>query len=151
MDNIKAIIDQLFGMGEMDYRTRLDRRNPEVQKAVLDSANDMLKRVKTLPDDGVAEYVRNDSTNLILNSLTGMMNACEVFSQGRVVSRPAGPTPINLLGAFTHYLWEHPEIEQDFRNSDRFQELCDSGHPDYEWTDKYDDEVPEDTTPGNYL
>jgi hypothetical protein len=145
----------------------MERRFPDVKTSIEDTAVQMMNAVKNARSDGEsAEYIRSQE-NVIQVGLTGLLNAIEWLSQGKTVSREFGPTPINVMGAFVFWLSQNPEVEENFRNSDMFNELCDSGHDGYAWSDpennggtpiaqlfnfsEPEENVSEPDVPGNYL
>lgn len=158
--NIEKILEMLSGTQQMDYRERMERRHPEMKENVLQDALSIMEKYKTLSTDDLTEYIRLEFPHPVIDGLQGLLIALENLSQGQMGSRPKGPTPANVIVAFSHWLFQNPEIEQQFRGSDIFQELCDSGYSDFEWPDKYDEnDVPnpmvfggnDEPTPGNYL
>lgn len=159
--DIEKILAMLTGERRMVYRERLDRRHPEVHQEMVRTASDILEKYETLSTGELTEYIRSEFPHPVTDGLIGLISAVEILSKGEMSSRPEGPTPVNVVLAFAYWLFENPEIESSFRTSDRYQELCDSGHEGFEWPDKYEVEVPnpmifgggnDDTpTPGNYL
>lgn len=150
----------------MKYRKRLDRRHPEIYDTLAETANEVLTKYDSMSQLELAEYIRSEMKHPATDGIIGLISALEAISQGQMSSRPNGPTPINVVCAFGYWLYQHPEIEEAFRASDLFQELCDSGNPDFEWPDKFEDEPApnvmllqggdtninkSDDLPGNYL
>lgn len=149
----------MLGNKPMSYRDRMNLRNPEMQANVLQAAMNIMEKYNDLSTDDLTEYIRSEFPHPVVDGLQGLLIALENLSQGQMGSRPMGPTPANVMVAFSHWLFQNPEIEQAFRDSDIFQELCDSGHESFEWPDTYE-EVPnpmifggdnEEPTPGNYM
>lgn len=146
----------LKALGPMTYRERLDRRFPEMYDQIKESAHEMLKIAQSPASDAeVNEFVANNEM-VVIDGIFGMLNAVEVLSQGRIASRSRGSAPMNVVAAFTTWLWQNPEVCQKFRESDLFKELIASGEPGFEWPDSFDEEplsklFDNDEMPGNYI
>lgn len=158
--DIQAILEMLGG-NKMKYRKRLDRRHPEVFETLAKTADDVLKRYDSMSQNELTEFIRSEMDRPATDAIIGLASALEAISRGQMSSRPNGPTPMNVVCAFAYWLYMNPQVEADFRSSDFFQELCDSGRDGFEWPDTYDDdEVPnpmifgggdDSPIPGNYL
>jgi hypothetical protein len=159
--DIQSIIEMLGGNKTLRYRKRLDKRHPEVFNTLAQTAEDILKKYDSMSQNELTEYIRSEMDRPATDALIGLASALEAISQGQMASRACGPTPMNVLCAFAYWLYMNPQIEAQFRSSDLFQELCDSGLEGFEWSDNFpEDEVPnpmifggnsDEPTPGNYL
>lgn len=159
--DIQSILEMLGGTKRLSYRRRLDKRHPEVFNTLTKTAEEVLRRYDSMTQDELTEFIRSEMDRPATDALIGLSSALEAISQGQMTSRPNGPTPMNVVCAFAYWLYQNPEIENQFRSSDLFQELCDSGKDSFEWPDTYEDDLPnpmifgggsDDTpTPGNYL
>lgn len=132
-DSLEELLAALSQKSEKSYRVRLDNDRPEVHNSIATQAMEMVNFCKDHKDPvEIAEYIRKDNM-CVIEALHGSLNALEHITQGEIGSRPSGPCPINVLGAFVYWLFDNPEVLESFRESSLFQTLCDSAYDGFNW------------------